>query len=106
MLIQLKGKERQWGLRGNVVNVENNINTCVQTLPRTFDETFVVQFKLMRRMHYIGHYIYYKVRPAKVYKALKLLMETPLYKKHNAILSENWSNFAEGEVLVHTKLKK
>lgn len=96
MQIHLKGKERQWALRGNVINVENNVNTCVDALPRVFDDAFVVHLKLMRRMHYTGHYIYDKVRPKKVYKALEYLINTPLYKKYNVALRDTWQNCEEG----------
>lgn len=96
MQIRLRGYERQWALKGNVVNVENDLDTCVNVLPRRFNETSVVQLKLMRRMNYTGHYIYDKVSPLKVITALRYLMGTPLYQKSNVIMSEQWNNFNSG----------
>ncbi len=101
MQIRLRGYERQWALKGNVVNVENDLDTCVNILPRKFNEASVVQLKLMRRMSYTGHYIYDKVSPFKVMNALRYLMETPLYLKSNVIMSENWNNFTSGIFFDH-----
>lgn len=100
MQIRLRGYEHQWSLKGNVVNVENNLDTIVNALPRQFREADVVQLKLMRKMTYRGHYIYDKIRPAKVVQAVKYLLGTPVYKKANVVLNENWNNFLEGNLLI------
>lgn len=99
MQIRLKGYEKQWALHGNVVNVENNLDKCVEKLPRTFDETSVVQIQLKRKQQYHGYYIYDKIRPFKVLNALRYLLDTPLYQKSNVVLSEDWDRFETGNYL-------
>lgn len=90
MQIRMTGFEQQWKLHGNVVNVESNINTCASCLPRPFTDMTVVQLKLMRRMNYTKPYLYDKIRPAVVAKALKYLIDTPLYKEDDVTLAPNW----------------
>jgi hypothetical protein len=96
MQIRLMGAERQSTLRGNVVNVENDLDICVQVLPRQFDETSTVQVQLMRRMRYKSPYMYETIRPLAVYNAAKCLMESELYKSENVILSEDWQSAGKG----------
>jgi len=52
MQIRGIGYGLQSSLRGNVVNVENNLNICAKVLPRAFDDTATIQVKLMRKMNY------------------------------------------------------
>lgn len=97
MQIRLAGFEQQWKNKGNVVNVENNLNTCVTHLPRKFNELTVVQLKLMRRMCYKKPYLYEKIRPAKVIHALKRLLTTPLYQEDNIVMVDNWCDNTNGK---------
>jgi hypothetical protein len=96
MQIRLLGTERQSSLRGNVVNVENDLDICAQVLPRKFDEVSTVQVQLMRRMSYRSAYMYETIRPLKVYNAVKCLMQSELYKSENVVLSEDWGVYGEG----------
>ena len=84
-------------MRGNVINVENNLDICAQVLPRRFDETSTIQVKLMRRMRYKTPYMHEIIRPFKVYKAAQYLVKTPLYIAEDIVLSDDWKNAAEGE---------
>ena len=45
--LQIRGIEYglQSSLRGNVVNVENNLDICAKELPRAFDYTATIQVK-------------------------------------------------------------
>lgn len=88
---------RQWCLKGNVVNVENNIDKCVQVLPREFNECSVVELQLMRRMQYNGAYIHDKISPFKVLNALKHLIYAPLYVKENVTLNTNFTDSVTGK---------
>ena len=74
MQIRLLGFERQSALRGNVVNIENDLDICAKVLPRKFDETSTVQVQLMRRMTYKSPYMYETIRPKKVYDAAIFLL--------------------------------
>jgi hypothetical protein len=96
MQIRLLGSERQSSLRGNVVNVENDLDVCAEVLPRTFNQTSTVQVQLMRRMKYRSPYMYETIRPYKVYNAAKCLMSTELYISQNVAFSEDWRLFDEG----------
>lgn len=104
MQIRLRGYEQQWSLKGNVINVENNLDTCVSALPRQFNETDVIQLKLMQRLCYRGHHIYDKICPSKVVNAVKYLLHTPLYKKENVVMSEDWNQFGNGIPLIQETL--
>lgn len=90
MQIRLVGAERQSKLKGNIVNVENNLDICAQVLPRRFDETSIVQVKLMRRMRYKVPYMYETIRPQVVQNAAKYLVETELYASENILFSDDW----------------
>ena len=92
MQIRLLGFEQQWTVRGNVVNVENDLNTCMKCLPRRFDDASVVQVKLMRRMHYNKPYIHEKISPAKVVKAMRYLLKTPLYVEDGVSWNDEWDS--------------
>lgn len=96
MQIKLLGFEKQSVLKGNVVNVENNLDICAKVLPRKFNESSTVQVQLMRRMQYKHPYMYETIRPLKVYQAGKYLINTQLYKSENVVLSENWSFYNSG----------
>lgn len=104
MQIKLLGFEKQSTLRGNIVNVENNLDICAKILPRKFDESSIVHVQLMRRMNYKHPYMYETVRPSKVYEAAKYLIETDLYKSENVILSEDWSFYSNGKLFTYLTL--
>ena len=90
MQIRLKGRERQSFLRGNVVNVENDLDVCAQVLPRTFDESSTVMVELMRKMSYRSPYMSETIRPQKVYDAAKYLVGSELYISEKVALSDDW----------------
>jgi len=96
MQIRAVGSERQSMLRGNVVNVENDLDVCAQVLPRKFDETSTVQVKLMRRMRYRSPYMHETIRPLKVYNAAKYLISSELFISQNIVLSDDWQMFQDG----------
>ena len=98
MQFKVVGREGQPQLKGNVVNVENDLDICAEVLPRQFDEMSTVQVKLMRRMMYRAPYMYETIRPAKVYKAAKYLVTTELYQEEGVELSEDWSGYTEGKL--------
>jgi len=101
MQIRLLGTERQSALKGNVVNVENDLNICAKVLPRTFDETSTVQVQLMRQIRNKAPYMYETISPLKVYKAAKYLLSTELYRSEGVTLSEEWSSCDIGKFYVH-----
>ncbi|CAF1096377.1 unnamed protein product [Rotaria magnacalcarata] len=50
MVIRSLGSYKQFGLKGNLVNVPMNVDTNVSILPRSFSDTHTIQLKLMRQV--------------------------------------------------------
>ena len=90
MQIRSLGVYQQKGLRGNVVNIENDLDACARPLPRRFNETATLQVMLMRKMKYKAPYIFETDRPKIVAEAAKYLCDTELYKVEGIRFSENW----------------
>jgi PIF1-like helicase/Helitron helicase-like domain at N-terminus/UvrD-like helicase C-terminal domain len=83
--------DKQYGLKGSVVNVMVNVDSSVSILPRSFDETHTVQLKLKRMMRHTSDYMYEVIRPQKVYLAAKYLVAQELYRNEEVTLSVDWS---------------
>jgi Fe2+ transport system protein B len=49
---ELSKRDKQFAIKGNVVNVPVSVDTSVSVLPRTFDNSFTVQLKLKRKLCY------------------------------------------------------
>jgi hypothetical protein len=85
--------DQQQGLNGNVVNVPVDVNkTIVEFLPRTYEETQIIQLDLMRRMEYKYPYVTEKIRIDCVRKALGYLKLSDLYEKLSIKIDENKLN--------------
>lgn len=80
MQIKKLGFERQCGLKGQIVNVPININTTVEALPRSIQETYTIQLHIKRKMNYNNDYMCEIFRPNAVFKACDYLKTTELYK--------------------------
>lgn len=79
MQIKLVGTEQQLKLKGNIVNVENDLDVCAKAIPRRFHEMATIQIKFSRRLTDQAPVWYEVVRPAVVEKAKAVLMGTELY---------------------------
>jgi len=90
MQIKAVGSQGQSILKGNIVNVENDLDVCAQVLPRRFDDTSTVHVQLMRRMRYNVPYMYEIIRPKVVFEAAKMLLASELYVSHGATLCDDW----------------
>ncbi|OXA48651.1 uncharacterized protein LOC110855134 [Folsomia candida] len=90
--IRSLGSDRQYGIRGGVVNVPNDMDIVAKVIPRRFDETSTVQVQLKRRMTYKLPYMFETIRPYKVFHAANYLVRTELYKKEKVFLSSDWAN--------------
>ncbi|CAF4125803.1 unnamed protein product, partial [Rotaria sordida] len=99
MVIRSLGYSKQFGLKGNLVNVPMNIDTNVSILPRTFSDTQTIQLKLMRQMKNKNAFMYETIRPKVVHTAVKYLVEQELYKDEGIVISNDWLNqhFSETE---------
>ncbi|CAF4150717.1 unnamed protein product, partial [Rotaria magnacalcarata] len=72
MVIRTLGFCKQFGLKGNLVNVPMNVDTNVSILPRSFSDTHTIQLKIMRQM-----------------KNKNAFMQE-LYKDEGIVISNDW----------------
>lgn len=93
MQIKSLGHERQCGLKGQVVNVPIPVNTIVNALPRSLNETYTVQLHLKRKMSFNHDYMCASFRPGLVLKAFQYLRRTPLYQEYDVTLSDDWKQY-------------
>jgi hypothetical protein len=71
---------RQMGIHGAIVNVPNDVQSCVTSLPRTPAEAGIIPLKLKRRLGYKGYVCHQFVRSAAVICGLIwLIFHNPLY---------------------------
>ena len=87
--------DKQFGIKGQVVNVPIDVPDCVNRLPRTFDESTVIQIKLKRMIKMKHDYIHENIHPQKVFAAAKYLSEQPLFKENNIEIDLNWMDKLE-----------
>ncbi|CAF1246493.1 unnamed protein product [Rotaria sordida] len=92
MIIRTLGFCKQFGLKGNLVNVPMSVDTNVSILPRSFSDTHTIQLKLMRQMKNKNAFMYETIRPKVVHTAIKYLVEQELYKDEGIVISNNWLN--------------
>lgn len=90
MQIKSIGFEKQYGLRGQIVNVPIDIDSTVTALPRNVEDSFVIELHIKRKMNYKSDYMCESVRPMLLYKAGQFLEQTPLYKLYGVSISEKF----------------
>lgn len=90
MQIKLVGTEQQYKLKGNIVNVENDMDVCAKAIPRRFHEMATIQIKFSRRLADERPVWYEIVRPTVVEKAKNILLKTELYIENGV---ENRADF-------------
>ncbi len=71
MQIRKLSWDRQFGIKGNVVNVPLDVADSVNILPRNFDKMEIIQVRFKRRICDKNAYIYETIRPNKVVAALR-----------------------------------
>ena len=77
-------------IRGNIVNVPVDTNETIEFLPREFDESKTIQLKFMRRMDYNTPYMFDKIRPACVVRALQAIVKRPLFASKEIKVKLRW----------------
>lgn len=95
MKIFALGCDRQFGIRGGIVNVPVDVQKMFKTIPINPENARVIHLKLKRKTSYKSHYLYERIRPNKVYEAAELLIKSPLYTKHQIQLSDSWEELRE-----------
>ena len=66
----------QLSIHGNIVNVQSDINSTIQCLPRPINESQTIPIKPKKRLSYKHHYQFQNVRPKKVLDAAKYVVDT------------------------------
>jgi hypothetical protein len=91
MRIRSLGWDGQKGMIGNVVNVPIDLKESFQgILPRRFDNTYTMQLRLMRKQVYKNAYKTDEICPFKVIRALKLLVDSEVFKLKQIQVDTNW----------------
>lgn len=90
MQIKQLGYERQCGLKGQIVNVPINVNTNVNLLPRSIDDTYTIQLHIKRKMSYKTDYMCEVFRPNAVFRACAYLENTPAYRYYNIKFTKDY----------------
>jgi exonuclease III/nucleoside-triphosphatase THEP1 len=82
-----------------VVNVPVNTVETLKFLPREFKESQTIQLKFMRKTEYKNPYMFDKIRPAFLYRALKCLLDKELFIEQGILISQKWetNNLYNGE---------
>jgi len=96
MQIRLVGCGLQLTLRGNVVNIENDLDICASVLPRTFNKISTIELKLMKKMICKKPYMLETVRPFDVLKAAQYLVQQEGHIEEGISLSSDWKGYNEG----------
>jgi hypothetical protein len=94
MKIFALGVDQQFGIRSGVINIPVDVPKMFKTIPIKPEQSGVIHLKLKRQMRMQNHYLYERIRPAVVYEAGKVLVQTPLYIKEGINLDDSWQNDA------------
>jgi hypothetical protein len=90
MIIYELAWQKQFGQKGNLVNVPVDISEMITFLPREFNNIEVLDVKFMRRLKDSSSYVHESVRPYFIIEALSFLIKQPLYIKYNIQIDLNW----------------
>ena len=75
----------QLSIHGNVVNVPADVNSTVNVLPRTINESQTIPIKFKRRLGFKHHYQFQNVRPWKVLEAAQYFVRNSEIVKNEGI---------------------
>lgn len=99
MHIKVVGCEQQLKLKGNIVNLENDLDVCAKAIPRRFDEMATVQLRFKRRMKDERHVWFEVIRPAFVERTKQFLLKQELYVENNVISRDDFAGYDDGKIL-------
>lgn len=92
----------QLRLKGNVINVPSDVNLTVKALPRNMNDSETIPVKFKRRLSYKSHIVYEQIRPERVIKAAKWLVEnSSLFQSEGIYVKENWTDHSSRNVETH-----
>ncbi|GIY71447.1 ATP-dependent DNA helicase [Caerostris darwini] len=84
MQIRELGRDRQYGIKGSITNVPNDLHKLVDCLPRNVNKM------LKKRLSFKSHFMYQCVNPNRVYNAALYLMNKPFYQSQNVNIDLEW----------------
>ncbi|GIX77935.1 ATP-dependent DNA helicase [Caerostris darwini] len=90
MQIRELGRDRQYGIKGSVTNVPNDLHKSADCLPRNVNDSTTIYVKLKKRLSFKSHFMYQCVNPNRVYNAALYLMNKPLYQSQNVNIDLEW----------------
>ncbi|GIY64474.1 uncharacterized protein LOC105339219 [Caerostris darwini] len=90
MQIRELGRDRQYGIKGSVTNVPNDLHKSVNCLPRNVNDSATIYVKLKKRPSFKSHFMYQYVNPNRVYNATLYLMNKPIYQSQNVNIDLEW----------------
>ncbi|GIX98470.1 ATP-dependent DNA helicase [Caerostris darwini] len=90
MQIRELGRDRQYGIKGSVTNVPNDLHKSVDCLPHNVSDSATIYVKLKKRLSFKSHFMYQCVNPNRVYNAALYLMNKPLYQSQNVNIDLEW----------------
>ena len=98
MQIRQLPRGSQLSLKGPVVNVPTDVQTTINALPRCQNDMQTIPLKLKRKLSFQSAVCTQNVRPARVLKALKyLLQNSDLYKQSNVTINTSWQESFSSE---------
>jgi hypothetical protein len=98
-------RDKQRGIKGNLVNVPLPVIKTVEKLPRRFDEAHTIQLKFMRKRIYKNPYMYENIRPLVIKNALDYLITTELYRENNIQQNVDWLTDNQNNILENRNVK-
>ena len=90
MKIKELGVDQQYGLQGHCVLVPVDVHEVTTCLPRTISESGTIQVALMRRLNDKNPFMRANVLKSRIGEAVKFLVQTELYQKHEITLRSDW----------------
>ncbi|GIY66733.1 ATP-dependent DNA helicase [Caerostris darwini] len=90
MQIRELGRDRQYGIKGSVTSVPNDLHKSVNCVPRNVNDSATIYVKLKKRLSFKSHFMYQCVKPNRVYNAALYLMNKPLYQSQNVNIDLEW----------------
>ncbi|GIY86284.1 ATP-dependent DNA helicase [Caerostris darwini] len=90
MQIRELGRDRQYGIKGSVTNIPNDLHKSVDCLPRKINDSATIYVKLKKRLYFKSHFMYQCVNPNRVYCVALYLMNKPIYQSQNVNIDLEW----------------
>ncbi|KAG5864679.1 hypothetical protein JTB14_001610 [Gonioctena quinquepunctata] len=95
---RLRHVHGQYEIYGQVINVQIEVNTMVQLLPRQVDDDHAITVHIERKKIHKSSYVYGIIRKRKIKVWLRYLNDTPLYTSYCVPVDDRFLNDSNVEV--------